>query len=126
MGRRAFALGRSRKQALFLVVIPPAIFRDSFVISLWAVLGVLVLPLFNGEILVGPVIDVAASRSLATIALVIPSILALLAVKPVRTQYGVCDTMLDLVFNAIGAVIVGIFGTARLSGVAEGIRQRLE
>lgn len=42
--------------------------------------------------------------------------------EPVLTQYGVGDTMLDLVFDAVGAVLVAVFGTARLSGVAEAIR----
>ena len=45
--------------------------------------------------------------------------------EPVLTQYGVGDTMLDLVFDSVGAVLVAVFGTARLSGVAEAIRRSL-
>jgi hypothetical protein len=37
----------------------------------------------------------------------------------VLTQYGLEDTMLDLVFDLAGAVIVATWGTARLSGVVD-------
>lgn len=36
--------------------------------------------------------------------------------KPVLTQHGLGDTMLDLVFDTIGAVVVAIWGTAHLTG----------
>jgi len=42
--------------------------------------------------------------------------------EPVLTQYGVGDTMLDLIFDSVGAMLVAIFGTARLSAVSEAIR----
>ncbi|MFB6070433.1 MAG: hypothetical protein ABEJ76_05360 [Halanaeroarchaeum sp.] len=42
------------------------------------------------------------------------------------TQYGVGDTMLDLVFDAVGAVIVATWGTAHLVDVSEALRARLE
>lgn len=42
------------------------------------------------------------------------------------TQYGVGDTMLDVVFDAAGAVVVAIWGTAHLSGVVDAIRERLD
>ena len=45
---------------------------------------------------------------------------------PALTQYGVGDTMLDLIFNTAGAVIVATWGTAHLAGVTEAIRVRLE
>lgn len=35
----------------------------------------------------------------------------------VLTQYGLNDTMLDLVFDAIGAVVVSVWGTAHLTDV---------
>jgi hypothetical protein len=35
----------------------------------------------------------------------------------ILTQFGLGDTMLDLVFDAIGAIIVAIWGTAHLTGV---------
>jgi hypothetical protein len=35
----------------------------------------------------------------------------------ILTQFGLSDTMLDLVFDTIGAVIVAIWGTAHLTGV---------
>ncbi|PSP76002.1 hypothetical protein BRC86_02525 [Halobacteriales archaeon QS_3_64_16] len=44
----------------------------------------------------------------------------------VLTQYGLEDTMLDLVFDLIGAVIVATWGGARLSGVVEALAARLD
>jgi len=35
----------------------------------------------------------------------------------ILTQYGLGDTMLDLVFDTIGAVVVAVWGTAHLTGV---------
>jgi hypothetical protein len=49
----------------------------------------------------------------------------LLGVGSVLTQYGLEDTMLDLVFNTIGAVIVAIWGTAHLNNVVGIIRSQL-
>ncbi|MFC7167657.1 hypothetical protein [Halospeciosus flavus] len=43
----------------------------------------------------------------------------------VLTQYGLDDTMLDLVFNTIGAVLVAVWGTAYLTDVAEAVRSRI-
>jgi hypothetical protein len=45
---------------------------------------------------------------------------------PALTQFGVSDTLMDLVFDAAGAVIVATWGTARLIGVSEAILARLE
>ncbi len=56
---------------------------------------------------------------------VIAQVSTILDVEPVLTQYGVGDTMLDLIFNTVGAIIVGVFATTRLSHVAEGIERRL-
>ncbi|TKX53742.1 hypothetical protein EXE42_11590 [Halorubrum sp. SP3] len=40
-------------------------------------------------------------------------------------QHGLDDTILDLMYNTVGAVLVGLFGQAHLSGVAEIVRDRL-
>ncbi|MEF8814693.1 MAG: hypothetical protein V5A55_12875 [Halovenus sp.] len=42
------------------------------------------------------------------------------------TQHGLNDTMLDLVFNTMGGVVVGIWGTIYLTDVVDAIRKRLE
>lgn len=47
-------------------------------------------------------------------------------IDPALTQYGVGDTMLDLVFNALGAVIVALWGVTQLEPVSEALRVRLE
>jgi hypothetical protein len=44
----------------------------------------------------------------------------------VLTQYGLEDTMLDLVFDLAGAVIVATWGGARLSDVVEALTARLD
>jgi hypothetical protein len=41
--------------------------------------------------------------------------------EPVLTQYGLADTLLDLVFDTVGAVLVAVWGTAHLTGVAGAI-----
>lgn len=43
----------------------------------------------------------------------------------VLTIYGVDDVVLDLVFNAVGAVVVGSWGTAYLADVSDAIRDVL-
>jgi hypothetical protein len=43
----------------------------------------------------------------------------------VLTVYGVDDVMLDLFFNAVGAVVVGVWGTAYLADVSDAIRDVL-
>ncbi len=45
--------------------------------------------------------------------------------EAVLVQYGLRDTMLDLVFDSVGAVLVAVFGTAHLSGVADAVSDRL-
>lgn len=39
--------------------------------------------------------------------------------------YGIEDTMLDLVFDAVGAVLVALFGTPWFEGVVQAVRGRL-
>jgi hypothetical protein len=39
----------------------------------------------------------------------------------VLTQYGLEDTMLDLIFDTAGAIIVAVWGTAHLSGIVDAI-----
>jgi hypothetical protein len=46
--------------------------------------------------------------------------------SPVLTQYGLEDTMLDLVFDAIGGVIVATWGTAHLTNVVGAVVARLD
>ncbi|MFB6085579.1 MAG: hypothetical protein ABEJ84_02020 [Halodesulfurarchaeum sp.] len=50
----------------------------------------------------------------------------LLGSEPVLTQYGVGDTMLDLVFNTVGAVLVATLGTTRLAPLTWAIVRRLD
>jgi len=45
----------------------------------------------------------------------------LLGVDPVLVQYGLEDTMLDLVFDAVGAVAFSVLGTRQWSAVVEAI-----
>jgi len=47
-------------------------------------------------------------------------------IDAVLTQYGLSDTMLDLVFNSIGGLIVALWGGAYLADVSGAIRDRLE
>ncbi|WP_408958636.1 hypothetical protein [Natrinema sp. 74] len=49
-----------------------------------------------------------------------------LGTRPVLTQYGLGDTMLDFIFNSIGAIVVAIWGGAYLTDVSGAIRRRLE
>ena len=46
--------------------------------------------------------------------------------RALLTQYGLDDTMLDLVFDTIGAVIVAVWGTVHLTDVAAYIEQQLD
>ncbi|MGM0399488.1 MAG: hypothetical protein ACQEQY_10935 [Halobacteriota archaeon] len=49
-----------------------------------------------------------------------------LGTEAVLTQYGVADTMQDLLFDAVGAVVVALWGFTRLTDVSEAIRRGLE
>ncbi len=44
----------------------------------------------------------------------------------ILVQYGLGDTMLDLVFDTVGAIIVAVWGTAHLSDVVGALADRLE
>jgi len=44
----------------------------------------------------------------------------------VLTQYGLTDSLMDLVFNTLGAVVVALWGTAHLQDVAGYIETRLD
>jgi hypothetical protein len=50
----------------------------------------------------------------------------LLGGEAVLTQYGIEDTMLDLVFDTIGALIVATWGTARLNGLVRILVRQLD
>jgi VanZ family protein len=56
----------------------------------------------------------------------ITEVAAVVGGAPVLVQYGLGDTLLDLVFNTIGAAVVATWGTAYLSGVVGALRERLE
>ena len=51
---------------------------------------------------------------------------ALLGVPQVLTQYGLDDTVLDLVYNTIGGLLVAIFGTTYLTGISDQLRGRFD
>lgn len=42
-----------------------------------------------------------------------------LGFEPVLVQYGLGDTLADLVFDTVGALVVALFGTDRFEGLAE-------
>ena len=44
----------------------------------------------------------------------------------VLTQYGLTDTMLDLVFDVVGGLVVAIWGTAYLTNVSDALAERLD
>jgi len=48
------------------------------------------------------------------------------APTPCSTQHGLDDTMLDLVFNTMGSVVVAVWGTVYLTDVVTAVRDRLE
>jgi hypothetical protein len=50
---------------------------------------------------------------------------AMLGSDGVLTQYGLADTMLDLVFDTVGGVIVAVWGSAYLTDVADALGARL-
>nr|WP_256421256.1 hypothetical protein [Halobellus rarus] len=45
-------------------------------------------------------------------------------VEAVLVQYGLGDTILDLVFDTVGAILVALFGTRRLSGLVDTFHDR--
>ncbi|KTG13631.1 hypothetical protein [Haloferax profundi] len=50
----------------------------------------------------------------------------LLGAEEVLTQYGLDDSVLDLMYNTLGGLLVAIFGTAHLTGISDQLRGRLE
>jgi len=44
----------------------------------------------------------------------------------VLVQYGLADTLTDLLFDFVGGVLVALWGTASLTGVAAGLREQLD
>ncbi|WP_277556251.1 hypothetical protein [Halobaculum limi] len=49
-----------------------------------------------------------------------------LGMTQVLTQYGLDDTILDLVYNSIGGILVAVFATAHLTGVSDQLAARLD
>lgn len=56
----------------------------------------------------------------------ISEVAALVGVTSILTQYGVTDTMLDLLFDTAGALVVAVGGTTYLSGVVDTLSARLD
>lgn len=50
----------------------------------------------------------------------------LLGGQPVLAQYGLDDIVWDLVFNQVGAVVVGLWGTSRVSGLTRSLAGAME
>jgi hypothetical protein len=46
--------------------------------------------------------------------------------EAILTQYGIEDTMLDLVFDTIGALVVALWGTAHLNGIVRELVRQLD
>jgi hypothetical protein len=51
---------------------------------------------------------------------------ALFGGEAILVQYGLEDTLLDLVFNTVGGVVVGLWGTAYLGDVVGALTRRLD
>ncbi|WP_232686060.1 hypothetical protein [Halobacterium zhouii] len=56
----------------------------------------------------------------------VTALAGVLGTGAVLTIYGVNDTLLDLVFNTVGAVVVAVWGTAYLTDVATAIRAKFD
>lgn len=56
----------------------------------------------------------------------ISEVSSLLGFGSVLTQYGLEDTMLDLIFDTVGGAVVALWGGARLSGVVGALAARLD
>jgi hypothetical protein len=50
----------------------------------------------------------------------------LFGLDPVLVQYGLSDSLLDLVFDAVGAVVVALFGAGVFDGIATTLADRLD
>lgn len=103
VGGAGYATARALDEHVEDIYLPPA-FAFAFILTIVLAFGV------GWEVL-----EFAINR-----------IAALIGAPPALTQYGVRDTMLDLVFDSAGAIIVAVWGTAHLVDVSEAIRQRLE
>jgi uncharacterized membrane protein YjdF len=49
-----------------------------------------------------------------------------LGTDPILTQYGLTDTLWDLVFDTLGAIVVATWGSAHLNDVSGYLRERME
>jgi hypothetical protein len=50
----------------------------------------------------------------------------LLGIEPVLAQHGIDDTIVDMLFNTLGAIIVATWGTVYLTDVSESLAEQLE
>lgn len=103
VGGAGYATARALDEHVEDIYLPPA-FAFAFILTIVLAFGV-----------AWEVLEFAINR-----------IAALIGAPPALTQYSVGDTMLDLVFNSAGAIIVAVWGTAHLVDVSEAIRQRLD
>jgi hypothetical protein len=67
---------------------------------------------------------VAAGVLWEVVEFLVGEVARLAATEGILVQYGVEDTMLDLVFNLIGGVIVSLWGGAYLTGLVEALAPR--
>lgn len=49
-----------------------------------------------------------------------------LGIDPVLAQHGIDDTIVDMIFNTLGAIIVATWGTVYLTAVSESLAEQLE
>lgn len=56
----------------------------------------------------------------------IAEVAALIGSTSVLTQYGLEDTMMDLLFDVLGGVVAAVWGTAYLTDVVGAVRDRLD
>ena len=50
----------------------------------------------------------------------------LIGIGNVLTQYGLDDTILDLMYNTLGGLLVALFGTAHLAGISDQLAARFQ
>lgn len=73
-----------------------------------------------------PVFVVAFGVLWEVVEFLLGELAALSGTGSVLTQYGLHDTMLDLAFDLVGAVVVAVWGTAHLSGLVDTVAGRFE
>lgn len=54
------------------------------------------------------------------------SLAGVVGVDPLLVQYGLADTLWDLVFDAVGAVLLAVFGAGKLQGLVRTLADRMD